>query len=58
VALQDVDALDDDLVRVGDGAQHLALLALVLARDDDHRIAGREIEPAAFGMCLVPEHLC
>src|SRR6266851_3374198 len=57
VALQDVDALDDDLVLVGEGAEHLALLALVLARDHDHGIAGREVEPAALGFQLVAKHL-
>src|SRR5207249_7462681 len=35
VPLEDVDALHHDLVLVGDGAQHLALLPLVLAGDDD-----------------------
>src|SRR5216117_1312240 len=53
VALEDVDALDHDLVLLRDGAQDLALLALVLAGDDDHGVARRELEPLALGLLLV-----
>src|SRR5207245_8299825 len=57
VALEDVDALDHDLVLVGECAQDLARLALVLARDDDHGVAGRKVEPAALRLFFVSEHL-
>ena len=39
VAGHHVDALHDDLGFAGDGAEHLALLALVLAGQDDNGIA-------------------
>src|SRR3984893_4193858 len=57
VALQDVHALDNDLVLVRQGAKHLAVLALVLARDDDHRVARGEVEPAALWLLFVLKHL-
>src|SRR5207249_2109879 len=53
VPLEQVHALDHDLVLVGDGAQDLALLALVLARGDDHGIARRKVEPSALGLWFV-----
>src|SRR5438067_10345264 len=57
VAFEDVDPLDHDLVIVWDRAQNLALLALVLARDDDHGIAGRKLQPAALRFGLVSQHV-
>src|SRR5216684_73337 len=56
VALEDVDALDHDLVLVGNRAQDLAGLALVLARRHDHRVAGSKVEPAALRCFFVSKH--
>src|ERR1700674_4544622 len=56
VALQDVDALDHDLVLVGKCAEHFALLALVLTRGDDDGVAGGEVEPATLGLDFVTKH--
>src|ERR1700716_1968156 len=39
VALDHVDALDEDAAVLGQDAQHLAGLTLVLAGDDDHLVA-------------------
>ena len=39
VALDEVDPLDDDLVVVDEDLRDLALLALVLAADDDDEVA-------------------
>src|SRR5690606_1176048 len=36
MALDEIDALDDEAVLVGDHAQHAALLAAILARDHLH----------------------
>src|SRR5690242_12664619 len=57
VALEQVDAFDHDLVLVGKGTQDLALLALVLARDDDHGIARGKLEPASLGLGFVFQHV-
>src|SRR4029077_20860822 len=56
VALEDVDALDDDLVLVGDRAQDLAGLALVLARRHDDGVAWSKVEPAALWVFFVSKH--
>src|SRR6266851_2183308 len=56
VALEDVDALDDDLVLVRDRPQDLAGLALVLARGDDYGVAGSKVEPAALRYRFVSKH--
>src|SRR6202011_3153435 len=57
VALEDVDAFDDDLVLVRDRAQDFAGLAFVLARGHDYGVAGSKVEPAALRLFFVSEHL-
>jgi hypothetical protein len=56
VTLQDVDAPHDDLLLARQRAQHLALLALVLAGDHHDGVAGGQVEPAQPRPRLVPQH--
>src|SRR3954447_12123730 len=49
VALDDVDALDEDAVALGLGAQDLAGLALVLARDHDDLVVTTDPHQSTSG---------
>src|SRR5437868_6066670 len=57
VALHHVDALDEDAAVLGQDAQDLTGLALVLAGDDDHLVAFLDLGFAHVSRTWLPEGL-
>src|SRR3954463_9057370 len=49
MALDHVQALDEDLVGLAVDAQHASRLALVLAGDDDHLVVGADLHHSTSG---------